>query len=197
MTGLDNILRQIKSESDAAVSKILAKAETEANAIVTAAREEAKAQCDRISERSTSEVQDTLNRARSAAALQKRKAILAEKQKLISETIEQAKQKLYSLPEAQYFSIILKMAEKFTLPQSGEILFSEKDLNRLPKDFESTLNSAVKEKGSVLKISPETRRIDGGFVLSYGGIEENCSFEALFDSAHDTLQDKVHELLFS
>ena len=39
--------------------------------------------------------------------------------------------------------------------------------------------------------------INGGFVLTYGGIEENCSIDALFDAAHEVLQDKVQEILFS
>ena len=63
--------------------------------------------------------------------------------------------------------------------------------------FEDQLNAALKEKGAVLTVSEDTRDIDGGFVLTYGGIEENCSFEALFDSAHEVLQDKVQEILFS
>lgn len=55
----------------------------------------------------------------------------------------------------------------------------------------------MEEKGAALKISRQTRKIDGGFVLVYGGIEENCSFEALFDAKHDELQDKVHGIVFS
>ena len=34
-------------------------------------------------------------------------------------------------------------------------------------------------------------------VVSYGGIEENCSIEALFYAARERLQDRVQELLFS
>ena len=49
----------------------------------------------------------------------------------------------------------------------------------------------------MLHISGDTRDIDGGFVLTYGGIEENCSIDALFDAAHEVLQDKVQEILFS
>ena len=67
----------------------------------------------------------------------------------------------------------------------------------LPKGFEDTLNQALAEKGGRLTVSGQAAAIDGGFILSYGGIEENCSFEALFDSAKETLQDKVQELLFA
>ena len=30
-------------------------------------------------------------------------------------------------------------------------------------------------------ISEEARKIDGGFILVYGGIEENCTIKAVFD----------------
>ena len=86
------------------------------------------------------------------------------------------------------------MVEKFSLPQPGEIYFSAADLARLPADFDSRLEKAAK---GALQRSSETRPIDGGFVLTYGGVEENCSIEALFYAAREELQDKVHALLFS
>ncbi|WP_312645052.1 V-type ATP synthase subunit E [Hydrogenoanaerobacterium sp.] len=197
MTGLDKILSQIQHEADEAAAAVLAKAKSEAENIVSAGAAKGKADCESIAQQSEHAVADVLARATSAAALQKRKTILTAKQQLINDTIVKARQSLYELPQEQYFSIILKMAQKFALPQEGEILFSAADLQRLPEGFEATLNNAVKAKGATLKVSGETRNIDGGFVLTYGGVEENCSFEALFSSAHDTLQDKVHQLLFS
>ena len=74
--------------------------------------------------------------------------------------------------------------------------FSEKDLGRMPEGFRAEIARAAKEKGGSLTVSGETRRMEGGFVLVYGGVEENCSFRALFDSRKDELQDKVNRLLF-
>ena len=67
--------------------------------------------------------------------------------------------------------------------------------NKLLQTF-LIINQAVKEKKASLKISREAREIEGGFVLSYGGIEENCSFDALFASAGEQLQDVVQKILF-
>ena len=50
--------------------------------------------------------------------------------------------------------------------------------------------------GASLTLDEAPRDIDGGFVLIYGDIEENCSFEALFDAQKDRLQDEVRALLF-
>lgn len=48
-----------------------------------------------------------------------------------------------------------------------------------------------------LTLARQPARIDGGFILLYGDIEENCSFEALFSGAHEQLQDEVQRLLFT
>ena len=196
MTGLNKILGQIQREAEDSAAAIKAKAEAEAAGILNAAQLQGKAESDEITRQAEADAIECLARADSAAALQKRKAALSAKQELINDMIEKARASLYKLPDEEYFAIIVKMAQKFALAQSGEILFSANDLSRLPAAFESTLNLALKANGAELKISKETRNIDGGFVLTYGGIEENCSFEALFNSAHDTLQDKVHGLLF-
>ena len=93
--------------------------------------------------------------------------------------------------------MLLKLAVKSAQTGEGELLFSAKDLARLPEGFEEQINAALKDKGAVLHVSAGSRDIDAGFVLTYGGIEENCSFDAIFDSARETLQDKAQELLFS
>lgn len=197
MTGLNRIIGQIQFDAEACAVTAVTKAKIEAEAILRAAKAGNKAAVEAIDKQSDAAVADCLARAASAAALQKRRVILAAKQEIIRNIILKARQSLYALPNEEYFGIIVKMAVKFVLPQSGELMFSQKDLDRLPTNFEATLNEAVKAKGATLKILPESRRIDGGFVLVYGGVEENCSFEALFNAAHDGLQDKVHQLLFS
>ena len=104
---------------------------------------------------------------------------------------------LKSLPDEEYFDLILKMVSSYAQPQNGQIIFSKRDMERLPADFEQQLNQAIKSRGGSLTISSANRPIDGGFVLVYGDIEENCTFAAIFSSKHDILQDKVHEFLFA
>ena len=97
------------------------------------------------------------------------------------------------MPTEEYFAYILKMVEKHALSQKGEIAFSKADKKRLPQNFRIDLEKA---SGGTLKLSRETRDIDGGFVLIYGGIEENCSFKAIFNADREKLADKVNTFLF-
>ena len=66
----------------------------------------------------------------------------------------------------------------------------------MPQDFAEKADTQAKKASGTLKLSPEAKLISGGLILSYGGIEENCSFEALFDAQKEQMQDKAATLLF-
>lgn len=194
MTGLEKIVQQIQSEAQQAADAVIAQANAEAAEIANKAQEEGKAQIALIEAQSKTDVANVLSAAKSAAALQVRRAVLEAKQELIGKVIDDTQKSIYLLTDDEYFALILKMVKKFALPERGEILFSASDLKRLPADFSAKLAEAAP---AGLIVSDETRKIDGGFVLIYGGVEENCSFDALFYAARENLQDKVQELLFS
>ena len=52
-------------------------------------------------------------------------------------------------------------------------------------------------KGRQPELAKEPKELDGGFILVYGGVEENCSFKALISAKKDELADKVHQLIFA
>ena len=100
------------------------------------------------------------------------------------------------MDEETYFATLLDILKKFVMEDDGVIFFSEEDRAKLPDDYEEKIEAIAAEKGGTLTVSQENRNIERGFVLAYGGIEENCSFRALFDSRKDDLQDKVQAVLF-
>lgn len=195
MTGLEKIIKQIEDDAAASAAAVLEDAENQAFQIRQDAKVQGAVQGEETINRAKDEAKAMQERTASAAALQKRKSILAAKQQIIGETMERALQAAVELPPEEYFSNILKMVKKYALPQDGEILFNQKDLQRLPGDFAARLEKTA-PTGAKLTLSKETRNIDGGFVLTYGGIEQNCSFSALFDAAKEGLQDEIHALLF-
>lgn len=194
MTGLDKIIDQIKAESDKAVTVKISEANQRAEAIIQEAKAQINEECADIESLGRQKAEDTLSRATSAAALYKKKTLLAEKQRIISETFDKAEERLNNLGDAEYFEFVKKIAVKNALPKDGILLLSAKDMQRLPAGFEAALNSML--NGGSLKVSTQPADIGYGFVLSYGGIEENCTFRALIDSERETLADKVQELLF-
>lgn len=88
-----------------------------------------------------------------------------------------------------------KMLRKFALPKDGEIHFSKTDLERMPSGFGKVIEDAAAQNGGTLVLSQEAMQIDGGFILVYGGVEENCSLQTIFHTQREYLADKVHEFL--
>lgn len=197
MAGLDKIIGEIHAESDGLIREVLDRAQKEAAQIRSEAEKKAGDSVERIRRESDARLADSKSRAQSAAALTKRQLLLQEKQNLIGEVLEKAKETFLALPEAEYFDTLLALLKKNALSEQGEILLNERDRKRLPADFEKKAEEAAKAKGGSLRISEKTREIDGGLILVYGGIEQNCSVDALFETNIEMLQDKIQNILFA
>ena len=197
MTGLEKILYQIEEEAKSSADKILENANQEAAGLLA----QADATCQEMAEaakvKAEAVAQDILNKSRSAAAMQRKKDLLTAKQQVIGEVIAKAQQSLYALDDEAYFALIEKMLEKFVLAEEGQIRFNAKDQKRMPAGFDKKVAAIAQKKGGQLTLSKEACEIDGGFLLVYGGIEENCSFAAMFAAEKESLQDKVHTLMFT
>ena len=197
MTGLEKIIKAIEGEAKLKADQIISEAKEEAKKIIASAKEEAEKKCSEIAEKPAYEIKAILGRANSGAALIKRQTILNAKQQVINDIIEKARLKLTGLPDNEYFEVILNIVKKHAHNQAGVIKFSQRDLDRLPEKFDKKLNEAIKDiENASLSISKESAPIDSGFILVYGDIEENCSFEALIGHAKEELQDKVNTFLF-
>lgn len=196
MAGLEKIISQIRNESEEAAAGVVAAAEEKAQQILEQAKAEADEECAGILESSKRMTEEILKRGRSAADLKVRQGILAKKQELIGQVLSEALKEVKNLEAERYFDAVVKLAAESAMEGHGTIYFSEADLKRLPEGLEERMNAAAAGKKAVLTIASEPREIEGGFVLSYGGIEENCSFDAIFDSAREQLQDVVHKILF-
>lgn len=197
MTGLEKMKSQILDEAGKAADVKVAEAKAQAEELIQAARTEAAREAESISRKSEAEVANYKERAASSMDLQKRSRILEAKQAVIAEVLDKAYEKVSTMEKDEYFSMLLMLVGKYALAQDGEICFSAKDLERLPSGFEEQAGEIAAGKGGSLKVSRETRDIPNGFVLVYGGVEENCTLKAMFEAKRDELADKVNHLIFS
>lgn len=197
MTGLEKMQSQILDEAHRSADEILEQARNEAQERKEEAKRAAQEKSSRILEKSRTEVAHIEERAVSSCDLQRRQVLLEAKQAIIAQILEKAYHTLVEADEDTYFGIIREMLGKYTLAQAGEICFSKRDLERMPEGFEEEIREIAGKNGGTLVLSKEPRKISGGFVLVYGGIEENCSFRAMFNSRKDELSDEVHKILFS
>lgn len=196
MSGLDKIIGQILADAENEAEMILGKAKEEAAGIIEKAKEEIQKLEAEAKENEARKSTAYMDRVKSSADLKRRQAVLETKQQMIAEVLEKSYEKMLSRSDEEYFASLTKMLDRFVLAKEGEIYFSQKDLDRMPAAFKAEIASAAKAKGGSLTLGKEPKKIDGGFVLVYGGVEENCTFRALFAGKRDELADKVNAMLF-
>ena len=184
MTGLEKIVEQILEEANTQSDMILEDAQKKADQII----EDAKVEADKIKAGSAEKVShvkaDGMARAKSSADLKKRQTVLKAKQEIINEVIGKAYNGMIDMEVDRYFHMMERMIGNAVQPKSGQISFSAKDMERLPAGFAK-------------RVSEKASDIDGGFILIYGGIEENCSLAAMFHAQKEEMADKLNSLLFT
>ena len=177
-------------------SEILDKAKADAEAAVQAARESAEAEAAKILERAKRDAADYGVRVDSSMDMQRKQAILAAKQEVIGRVLVAAYETIMNLDAAKYFEMLEQLLEKHALPEAGAICFSAKDLGRMPAGFPDKIKNIAASKGGSLTVSEKPEKMDGGFLLVYGGIEENCTLSAVFASRREQMSDQENRLLF-
>ncbi len=197
MAGIDKIIEEILKDGRAQAKEKTDAAEKQAEEIRAAAEAEAKALADEADARTQREKEQILERAQSSGDMQKRQTLLSAKQEVISSVLEQAYERLLALETDSYFAFLESLLEQHALPKEGLLYLNEKDKSRMPAGFEDRIKEAAAGKGGSLRLAEESKELDGGFVLVYGGIEENCSLSALFRDKRDELADLAGSLLFA
>lgn len=196
MSGLDKITARILEESADKAQKITDEAVQKAKAITADGQKKTAEECERIGRKAEAVARSTEEKGQTSAQLRHKQILLSGRQELIHEVIDTARRELGSLNDAEYKEFIIKLFNRHLPSQDAKLLLSEQDKNRLGADTLEALKSAALANDSKLTIADEAADIKNGFVLSYGGVEENCTIDALLDQSMDDMQDKVKDILF-
>lgn len=197
MTGLEKMKLEIIDEAKNIAEIKMTQAEKEAQETINAAKADAEKIAEEISRKSQKEVSVYNERVASSVDLQKRTELLKAKQEIIAQVIEKAYDKVKNLNTKEYFELMLKVLDKYVLSEEGEIIFSKYDLERMTQDTKNSIVKLAQNKGGKLVISDKENNIENGFVLIYGGVEENCTLRALFDAKKDEMSDIINKIMFS
>ncbi|MCQ2609488.1 MAG: hypothetical protein MJ151_01665 [Lachnospiraceae bacterium] len=197
MAGITNIIDRIKGEADAKANVILNEAKEKASTIERDMNDKIEAEVLLIKKKCEQELKSISDRTISSSELKKKQITLDTKYKIVVETIEKAKEKLINLPDSEYIDFLKKVFVKNVPTKDCEILFNEKDKKRIKKDMLDEFVKIAKDNGSILTISDDIADIKSGFILRFGKVEGNCSFESLIDRNMDMMIDKVNNILFS
>lgn len=196
MSGLDKIVNMINEEAAEECQKILKDASVEIKNIIAAARKEANKVSREIVESAKKEAELITVTAKGKAEAISRNRYLEIRNAILNDVISAAYEEVEKLSDEEYFELIKKLLVKYIQPGECTMFMNGYDLGRLPEDFELQINSEVFEKSAVY-ISKQAVDIENGFILSYGQIEINCTFKAVFDENMDNLKDMLSPFMFS
>lgn len=187
MNGPENIINSIKSKAALEAADIQASAKKEVLKVKINADERKAALCASHSQQLKKEL-DALRAAALASDKQyERQEMLCARSRAISGIIEYTRNKIKSLPDEEYFKLMLALFKRNAKSHSGMLVLSEKDRHRLGKRFYDECSRYVHD--GTLTLSDEYLSADGGFVIVYGKIEENCTIDSIFADKYPALSD--------
>lgn len=195
MDGIEKIIDRISSDAQREIDDVLAKARAEAEKITAEYQAQAQAQADEILSRGEQAAVERGERLASVAQLECRKEVLQAKQEVIDEAFQLALKKLTQLPQEEYVALLSDLAVKAAAKGNEALIFSVADRARVGKAVVVAANQKLGERGR-LTLSQETRPMQGGFILSDGVVEVNCTFETLVRLQRETLSTQVADVLF-
>ncbi len=197
MTGLEKMKSRILEEARSSAEVKIQDANRQARELLDEKKSRAEKSAAAILAKARTDAEGLKEKALSASDLERRTRLLSARQAIIGEVLEEAYRKIKDMDTAAYFELIEKLLDHYVLPQAGEIHFSPADAQRMPDGFEEKIQNIARAKGGSLTLAKGDPLVPDGFVLVYGGIEENCTFQAIFETRRDEMSDRVQKRLFS
>ena len=194
MNGIEKITARIAEDGKAENDALLAQARAQAAEIAAKYQAEAKAAADDILAQGRKSAEARARHLDSTAQMECRKAVLAAKQDVIEEAFQAAHKKLLDLPQAEYVTFLAGLAAKASVTGKEKLIFSADDRAQVGKDVVAAANKKL--AAGALTLAEETRPMDGGFILSDGAVEVNCTFDTLIRLQRGALAGEVAKALF-
>lgn len=195
MNGIEKIIDRISGDARREIDDVLAQARAQAEEITAQYQAQAKAEADDILVRGEKAAEERGERLASVAQLECRKGVLAAKQEVIDEAFQLAMKKLVALPQPEYISLLVDLAVQAASKGTEKLIFSPADRAQVGKAVVVGANQKLGAKGQ-LTLAEETRPMQGGFILSDGDVEVNCTFDTLVRLQRGTLSTQVADVLF-
>lgn len=190
---LADIKKKIETEARQEAGKLLQRAREEADAILAEADLQAEKMRQSYERRLQEEEPEVLRRRRIVADMDVQRLELGARREVIGKTFETALGVLRALPAEKYEAFVTALLENAMITKSEEVLVGRK---------EKVVTAAWLEKfnkahDASLTLSSEKLDGSGGFVLSQGRVDVNCTFDMLVHSLTEDLEADVVERLFS
>lgn len=198
MAGVEALQERIRQRAEEEAQAVKAEAQKQAADIIAKAKAKAERERAAILAKAKEDASERKRRTLAVAAMQARRLELKAKEELIDEAFSLAIKNLRQLPEEKYQQLLMPILLSAVETGTEQVIVAPHDKERLDANFIAAANRELKARGKVgnLTLSPETRPIEGGFILSAGGVENNYSFELILKLSRDELEQEVAAVLF-
>ena len=144
------------------------------------------------------ECEDILSGSRRIAEMEATKSVLSVKQEMVASAFDAAQEEIVNMPRDKYTQFLARMAADAATVGEEEIILNEADKKELGKDVCKAANELLQAKGvpGALTLSEDTADISGGLIVRFGGIETNCSIDALIRQRRSGLSTEIAAVLF-
>ena len=190
---LADIKKKIETEARQEADKLLQRAREEAGAILAEADLQAEKVRLAYEHRFQEEEPEVLRRRRIVAGMDVRRLELGAHREVIGKAFDAALDVLRALPAEKYGVLMTSLLENAMATKQEELRVGRKE-KVLTAAWLEAFNKA---HDASLTFSPEKLPETGGFVLSQGRVDVNCTFDMLVHSLVEDLEADVVERLFS
>lgn len=197
--GLDSIGQVLAEDARRERVRILGESKAKAAAIIREAEDGADSRKKEILAQAKREAAALRENELAKARMDARVSLLNRKDGIAEKAFGKALERMVAFKGTKgYPKLVTELVCKAALGGAGELIVSQEDGALFAKGLLAGINSRLEKKGAGISLSKESRRMAGGFVLSYPerGIELNRSFESLLAESRERNMPKVARILF-
>ena len=165
MTGIEKITARIQEDAAAEIAALKREAEEKAAAVLAGYEETARAESARAAEKAEEDARLLLERAESAARMEERSMVLAAKQACIDQAFAKAREKLLTLPEADYVELLAKLAARSSVTGREEIVLNRRDREAVGAKVAARANELLAQAAAP-ELPAELKESKAGSILT-------------------------------
>lgn len=198
MKGTEKIIAHIRADGDAEAKKIIDAASKQAEEKRAESFKAALSEYEKLMQAGNAECEDILSGSRRIADMEAKKSVLSVKQEMISAAFDAAREEIVNMPRDKYTQFLARMAAEAAASGMEEIVLNARDKAEVGKSVCKAANELLSAKGTPgkLTVSEDTADISGGVIVRFGGIETNCSIDALIRQRRSGLSTEVAAAMF-
>ena len=165
MNGIEKITARIRQDADADVAAIRAQAEAQAAQIRAQYEAQAKVQAEKAAESCRQAARQRLERLESAAEMEGKTSLLTAKQACIDQAFAKAREKLLTLPEADYVELLAKLAARSSVTGREEIVLNRRDREAVGAKVAARANELLAQAAAP-ELPAELKESKAGSILT-------------------------------